>query len=50
MRVETTERASTKKKKKTHPTMGVLKKKRRKRNVNHWHPLTVVLVEATNEL
>ena len=48
MRVETTDKALTKKK--THPTMCVLKKKRRKRNVNHWHPLTVVLVEATNEL
>ena len=45
MRVETTDKALTKKKK-THPTMCVLKKK--KKNVNHWHPITVVLVEATN--
>ena len=49
MRVETTDRALTKKKKKTHLTMCVSKKKKM-RNVNHWHPITVVLVEATNEL
>ena len=48
MRVETTDKALTKKKKNPHPTMCVLKKKIK--NVNHWHPITVVLVEATNEL
>ena len=43
MRVETTDKALTKKKK-LIPLCVYWKKK----NVNHWHPITVVLVEATN--
>ena len=46
MRVETTDKALTKKKNSSHYVCIEKKKK----NVNHWHPITVVLVEATNEL